>query len=126
MPFFIYWNTEFGNALEIGYETRCDEISDVVFRNCEVVHCEYEGNQSGGVLTIHNADRAWIHDIYYENIRIEDAQEKFIDIKTLDSKYSRDRSRGMIQDIHFKNIEITGENFPVSIVRGFSHHDRRA
>ncbi len=115
----LFWNAEFGNALEIGYETRCDEISDVVFRNCEVVHCEYEGNQSGGVLTIHNADRAWIHDIYYENIRIEDAQEKFIDIKTLDSKYSRDRSRGMIQDIHFKNIEITGENFPVSIVRGF-------
>ncbi len=115
----LFWNAEFGNALEIGYETRCDEISDVVFRNCEIVHCEYEGNQSGGVLTIHNADRAFVHDIHYENIRIEDAQEKFIDIKTLDSKYSRDRVRGMVSDIHFKNIEITEGVFPVSIVRGF-------
>lgn len=115
----LFWNAEFGNALEIGYETRCDEISDVVFRDCDIVHCEYEGNQSGGVLTIHNADRAFVHDIHYENIRIEDAQEKFIDIKTLDSKYSRDRSRGMISDIHFKNIEITDGAFPVSIVRGF-------
>lgn len=115
----IFWNAEFGNTLEIGYETRCDEISDVVFRNCDVVHCQYEGNQSGGVLTIHNADRAYIHDIFYEDIRIEDAQEKFIDIKTLDSKYSRDRVRGMICDIYFKNIKIVGGQFPVSIIRGF-------
>ncbi len=115
----LFWNAEFGNALEIGYETRCDEISDVVFRNCTVAHCEYEGNQSGGVLTIHNADRAFVHDIHYEDIRIEDAQEKFIDIKTLDSKYSSDRVRGMVSDIYFKNIEITEGVFPVSIVRGF-------
>lgn len=99
----LFWNAEFGNTLEIGYETRCDEISDIIFKNCDIVHCQYEGNQSGGVLTIHNADRAEVHDIYYENIRIEDAQEKFIDIKTLDSKYSKDRERGMIHDIYFKS-----------------------
>lgn len=119
----LFWNAQFGNALEIGYETRCDEISDVVFRRCEILHCEYEGNQSGGVLTIHNADRASVHDIHYEDIRIEDAQEKFIDMKTLDSKYSRDRTRGMISDIYFKNIEITEGIFPVSIVRGFEMRD---
>lgn len=115
----LFWNAEFGNTLEIGYETRCDEISDIIFKNCDIVHCQYEGNQSGGVLTIHNADRAEVHDIYYENIRIEDAQEKFIDIKTLDSKYSKDRERGMIHDIYFKNIEIVDGIFPVSIIRGY-------
>lgn len=115
----LFWNAEFGNTLEIGYETRCDEISDIVFKNCDIVHCQYEGNQSGGVLTIHNADRAEVHDIYYENIRIEDAQEKFIDIKTLDSKYSKDRERGIIHDIYFKNIEIVDGVFPVSIIRGY-------
>ena len=115
----IFWNAEFGNTLEIGYETRCDEISNVVFRNCDVIHCQYEGNQSGGVLTIHNADRAFVHDIHYEDIRIEDAQEKFIDIKTLDSKYSRDRVRGIVSDIHFKNIAVVDGRFPVSIIRGF-------
>lgn len=115
----LFWNAEFGNTLEIGYETRCDEISDIIFKNCDIVHCQYEGNQSGEVLTIHNADRAEVHDIYYENIRIEDAQEKFIDIKTLDSKYSKDRERGMIHDIYFKNIEIVDGVFPVSIIRGY-------
>lgn len=119
----IFWNAEFGNTLEIGYETRCEEICDVIFRDCDVLHCEYEGNQSGGVLTIHDADRAWVHHITYEDIRIEDAQEKFIDIKIVDSKYSTDRRRGMVSDVTFRNVEVTGGAFPVSIIRGFEMQD---
>ena len=101
------WNAEPGNAVEIGYEVRCDEISDITFRDLDIVHCEYEGNQSGGVLTIHNADRAHIHDIVYEDIRVEDAQEKFVDIKVLDSKYSLDRKRGSVENIYFRNAEMS-------------------
>ena len=117
------WNAEPGNALEIGYELRCNEVSDIVFSDCDIIHCEYEGNQSGGVLTIHNADRANVHNILYENIRIEDAQEKFVDIKILDSKYSLDRVRGDVQDVTFRNITVAGSIFPVSIIRGFEMHN---
>lgn len=117
------WNAEPGNALEIGYELRCNEVSDIVFSDCDIIHCEYEGNQSGGVLTIHNADRANVHNILYENIRIEDAQEKFVDIKILDSKYSLDRVRGDVQDVTFRNITVGGSIFPVSIIRGFEMHN---
>ena len=105
--------------LEIGYELRCNEVSDVVFEDCDIIHCEYEGNQSGGVLTIHNADRAKVHNVRYENIRIEDAQEKLVDIKILDCKYSLDRVRGDVENIVFRNIDVTGPLFPVSIIRGF-------
>lgn len=94
----VLWNAEPGNALEIGYELRCNEVSDVVFEDCDIIHCEYEGNQSGGVLTIHNADRAKVHNVRYENIRIEDAQEKLVDIKILDCKYSLDRVRGDVEN----------------------------
>ena len=117
------WNAEPGNALEIGYELRCNEVSDIVFFDCDIIHCEYEGNQSGGVLTIHNADRANVHNILYENIRIEDAQEKLVDIKILDSKYSLDRVRGDVQDVTFRNITVGGSIFPVSIIRGFEMHN---
>lgn len=117
------WNAEPGNALEIGYELRCNEVSDIVFSDCDIIHCEYEGNQSGGVLTIHNADQANVHNILYENIRIEDAQEKFVDIKILDSKYSLDRVRGDVQDVTFRNITVGGSIFPVSIIRGFEMHN---
>lgn len=115
----LFWNAEFGNALEIGYETQCDEIRDIRFEDCTILHCEYEGNQSGGCLTIHDADRAHIHDVFYRNIEIEDAQEKFIDLKVLDSKYSHDRTRGRVDHIYYDNIRITGGRFPVSILRGY-------
>ena len=115
----VLWNAEPGNALEIGYELRCREVCDITFRDIDIVHCQYEGNQSGGVLTIHNADRPYVHDIHYEDIRIEDAQEKLIDIKVLDSKYSLDRIRGKVEDVYFRNIEILNGPFPVSIIRGF-------
>ena len=115
----VLWNAEPGNALEIGYELRCREVCGIIFRDIDIVHCQYEGNQSGGVLTIHNADRPYVHDIHYEDIRIEDAQEKLIDIKVLDSKYSLDRIRGKVEDVYFRNIEILNGPFPVSIIRGF-------
>ena len=108
--------------LEIGYELRCKEVSDILYTDCDIIHCEYEGNQSGGVLTIHNADRARVSNVVYENIRIEDAQEKLVDIKILDSKYSLDRVRGEVEDVYFRNITVDGPIFPVSIIRGFEMH----
>jgi len=114
----VFWNAEWGNALEIGYETRCEAMSDIVFEDCDVIHCEFEGWQSGGVFTIHNGDRATIHDVRYENIRVEDAQEKLIDIKVLVAQYSKDDARGHVRDIHFKDVRVVAGPFPVSIVRG--------
>ena len=115
----VFWNDTWGNVMEIGYETRCDEIRDVVFRDIDVLHCEYEGWQSGGVFTIHNGDRADIHDILYENIRVECADEKLIDFKVLDSKYSKDRQRGRIRNVTLRNISVTDGPFPMSVLRGW-------
>ena len=57
--------------------------------------------------------------LFSEIVMLYIASMRAIDIKTLDSKYSRDRERGMVNDIFFKNIEITEGTFPVSIIRGF-------
>lgn len=58
------WN-DWGKALEIGAETRAQEICDVVFRDCDIIHV------TGSVLDCCNVDYADVHDITYENIRIE-------------------------------------------------------
>lgn len=115
----VFWNAEFGNALEIGYETRCDEISNIVFENCDVIRSEFEGYQSGGTFTIHNGDRAHIRNVRYDNIRVEDSREKLIDIKVQFSQYSRDEERGQVSDIVFNNIQVVDGPFPVSIIRGY-------
>lgn len=119
----VFWKLSCGNAIEIGYETSCEEICDVVFENIDVIHCQYEGWQSGGVFTIHNGDRAYVHDVIYRDIYIEDAQEKLIDIKILSSKYSFDNQRGKVSDITFDGIHVMGDVLPPSILRGYEADD---
>ncbi len=115
----VCWNARPGNGVEIGYETRCDSMSDIAFEDLDLIHVEHEGWQSGGALTIHNGDRAEITNVRYEDIRIEDAREKLIDLKVLFARYSRDEQRGRIRDVHFKDIAVVDGQFPVSIIRGW-------
>jgi polygalacturonase len=115
----VFWNGEWGNALEIGYETTCESISNIVFKNCDVIHSQFEGYESGGTFTIHNGDRAVVSNVLYEDIRVEGSEEKLIDIKILFSQYSRDKERGQVNNIRFKNIRIVDGVFPVSIIRGY-------
>ena len=119
----VFWKLDCGNAIEIGYETSCEEIRDIVFENIDVIHSQYEGWQSGGVFTIHNGDRAHVRDIIYKDIYVEDAHEKLIDFKILSSKYSVDKQRGKVSDITFENIYVLGEVLPPSIFRGYESDD---
>jgi hypothetical protein len=122
----VLWKLKCGNAIEIGYETSCTEICDVLFENIDVIHCEYEGWQSGAVFSIHNGDRGHVHNIRYRNIYIEDASEKLIDLKILSSVYSVDKWRGNISDIFFDGIYVTGDVLPPSIIRGYLPDERGA
>ncbi len=115
----VLWNAKPGNALEIGYETRCDAMRDIVFQDCDVIHAEFEGYQSGAVFSIHNCDRATVSDVLYEDIRVEDAREKLIDVKIFYTpRCSRDDRRGHVRNIRFKDIRVVDGPFPVSIIQG--------
>ncbi len=115
----VCWNAPWGNALEIGFETCCDSISDIVFENCDILHVERTGWNSGGAFTIHNGDQAHIHDVTYRNIRVEDAREKLIDLKVQDSFWSTSAQRGRIDSIRFENISVVDGVLPPSIIQGY-------
>lgn len=115
----VCWSATHGNGCEIGYELVCEEVSQIIFRHIDLIHCQYEGYQSGGALTIHNGDCATVHDVLFEDIRIEDAQEKLIDIKVLKAIWSSEEKRGKVQNITFRNIQIIDGHMPPSIIRGF-------
>jgi len=112
----VLWNGVWGNALEIGFETRSDTIKNVIFRNCDIIHVE--GPE--GTFTIHNSDRAVVKNILYEDIRVEDSKGWLIDFRILNSQYSKDKQRGKIENIHFKSIFVEGEYYPASQILGFS------
>ncbi len=113
------WNAAWGNALEIGYETRCEHIRDIVFRDIDIIHCQWEGGASGGALTIHNGDRATVSNVLYEDIRIEDVQQKVIDFKVTFDRYSKDEQRGWLRDIGLRNVAVVAGPLPPSIIQGY-------
>ncbi|MCL2665272.1 MAG: glycosyl hydrolase family 28 protein [Defluviitaleaceae bacterium] len=115
----VLWKKKCGNAIEIGYETSCNEISDISFEDIDIIHCEPEGWQSGAVFSIHLGDRAHIHDVRYKNIRVEDAGDKLIDLKIQTYGNSLDTQRGEMDGILFDGIYVLGGVLPPSIIRGF-------
>lgn len=58
------WN-DWAKCLEIGAETRAEEICNIVFRNCNIIHVQ------GAPMDCYNIDYADVHNVVYENINIE-------------------------------------------------------
>ena len=108
-----------GNALEIGYETECDNISGVTFRDCDIITV----HGYGAAFSIHNGDRAKISNVTYEDIRVEHYYDKLIDFRILHSKYNTDTDRGHIENIKFKNIyamtSIHNAGHTISLIGGY-------
>lgn len=81
----VFWNGAWGNALEIGFELNSAYVRNVVFRNNDIIHVE-----DGAAISIHNAGRAVVEKVRYEDIRIEDATQKLLDLAIIRSRYSDD------------------------------------
>jgi hypothetical protein len=145
----VFWNTEWGNALEIGFELRADTMKNISFRNCDIIHCD-----DGAVFSIHNGDRSVVKDILFDNIRVEDARQKLFDLAIFLTQYSVDSPkdaaerklryqngpwdgtmhqtkeqkiaqapfRGYIRNITFRDIQVTDGIFPFSVFCGYDEN----
>ncbi len=139
----VLW-CDWGIALEIGAETRAEEICNVTFQNCDVIHATHKA------LDIQNVDYADIHDIYYKDIRVEcdgdnptpalqTAEDQSYQDKPGDgylpflmsasvfyhAEYSADAiRRGQNHDIHFQNIQVTASQMPPSLFSGFDEQHK--
>ena len=60
----VIWN-DWGKALEIGAETMAEEIFDIHFSDCDLIHL------TTSAIDCMNVDYADVHDLTYRNIRIE-------------------------------------------------------
>jgi len=83
----VFWNAAWGNGIEIGFELLCSEVKNIIFRDIDIIHVE-----SGAVFSIHNSERAIVKDVLFENIRVEDATQKFVDLAIFRSVYCTDGS----------------------------------
>lgn len=119
----VLWSAPHGDGVDVGFELICEEVCDIVFRDIDIIHCEHEGYQAGTAMGIHNSDDAYAHDILFEDIRVEDAQQKLIDVKVVKAIWSTTETRGKIRNVTFRNIYVVDGDMPASIIRGFESEE---
>lgn len=131
------WN-DWGKSLEIGAETKAEEICDIIFEDCDIIHV------LGAPLDSFNIDYADVHDVAYRNISVEYDDE--IPAPVLQAKdselycnpdpdfaphlicvitdYHHEYSvgstrRGKSHDITFENIRLYGRQMPKLYFKGY-------
>lgn len=142
----VFWNSIWGNAIEIGFELYSAEVKNIRFENIDVIHVE-----DGATFSIHNAGQAHVHDVVFENIRVEDSRQKLFDAAIFYSQWGPDgnrdpeftkkyylhgawdgvqripegteeyhsKFRGTVSNILFKDIQVVGGLMPFSVFHGF-------
>ena len=127
---------DWGRALEIGAETCAPRSRTWSFEDCDIIRTTHIA------MDIQHGDRAMVHDIRFENIRVEvdefnppPVMQKTRDEKyTADLKagyvprlftiiirrtsYSKDEQGGTVRNVLFKDIFVTGKPLPSSSFTG--------
>jgi hypothetical protein len=139
----VIW-CDWGRALEIGAETSAPEISDVVFEDIDIIRTTHIA------MDIQHGDRARVHGIRFENIRVEmdehnpqpllqkapgekyspDPKAGYVPylmvIVIRKNFYSQDPERGAVRGVVFKNIAVASAVVPPSSFTGVdAEHDVR-
>lgn len=135
----VVWN-DWGRALEIGAETASPELSQVTFRDCDIVRT------AEIAMDVQHGDRAAIHDVTFEGIRFEIDDVNYtpqiqngrdatytgqpgysphaLVLVILRGAWSTDQERGTMRNIVVRNCSITGKLLPPSSLSGFDEtHD---
>lgn len=134
----VIWN-DWGKAFEIGAETRAEQMRGITFRNCDAIHL------TGTAIDIMNVDYGRVHDVLFEDLRIEydpviqhpaiqkddesvyvpDPKSTYMPHAVLfeivkHPEYSEGlERRGYIYDITLRNIRIHADRMPECSFRGY-------
>lgn len=141
-----FWNSIWGNAIEVGFELYSNEVKNIHFQNIDVIHVE-----DGATMSIHNAGQAKVSNVIFEDIRVEDSRQKLFDVAIFFSQWGPDGNldpafttkyylhgawdgvqripegtedyhrqfRGTIANITFRNIQVVGGLLPFSVFHGY-------
>lgn len=125
----VLWN-DWGQALEIGAETVADEIRMVNYDSCYVIHSTFNA------MDIQNTDMAFVHDIHYSNIYVEEPIFEnaalcgepmspsgfggIINITINPTRYSTTETCGRVSDVTYENIFYTGTHLPRISFSGYA------
>lgn len=104
--------TDLAQSMEVGFETNADYMKDITFKNITVIHAYHKAP-----ISIHNADRADLSNIRYENITIEhgemlgdnrdDGESDFLIDFSIEYNvdWSKHEELGNVDKVYVKNVK---------------------
>jgi hypothetical protein len=109
------------DGVTIGYELNGGPVQNIVVRNCDILYARGSGRTDGhSPFSIVCDGPAWVQNITFENIRIEENVEfKNLELIVTDGTLYGKDPPGHIKGVHFKNITWENGSKPM-IISGYS------
>ncbi len=112
----------YADGVTIGFETNAESVSNVIVRDCDILLARGGSRVDGhSGFSIICDGPAVIHNILYENIRVEKSELKLFELNITDGTLYGVDPPGHIRDIILRNVEWFHEG-PV-IIHGFSENN---
>lgn len=110
-----------GSAKEIGPDAPSDTISDIVYRNIDILDHQEKQIDYQGCFAINCGDNNIVRDITFDNIRVEDFRRgQLVNIRIFfNEKYCAAPGRE-ISNVLFKDITYNGKNAELSVIAGYN------
>lgn len=100
----VVWNDKvrcFGIAAE-----SVNDISDVTFRDCDVIRSYADWTLELGALVVYISDKALVSNILFDNIRIEHECHLATHVMVTRDFWSKDDVAGNIRNVTFRNVQV--------------------
>jgi hypothetical protein len=112
------------DGITIGYELNGSPVENVFVRNCDILYARGDGRTKGhSAFSIVCDGPAMIHNIYFEDIRVEDQVEfKNLELIVTDGSLYGTDPPGHIKGVVMKNIQWENNTKPF-IIRGYSPYN---
>ncbi|MDD5349054.1 MAG: glycosyl hydrolase family 28 protein [Chthoniobacteraceae bacterium] len=118
----VFWSDN-NNGIVVGSETKAQTISDILFRNIDLLRVSNTCGDYAGALSViclHDTD---ISGIRFEDIRIEHCHGPYFNFFFCDSLFripgARQPKGGTFRDITLKNVSVVGGPDRRSYIMGF-------
>ena len=109
-----------GSATEIGVDAPSDVITDIVYRDIDVVDMHEPQVDYQGVFAIVASDNNIVKDITFDNIRVENFRRgRLIDIRIAWNKKYCAAPGALIENVLFKDVVYNGDRSDLSLIIGY-------
>lgn len=109
-----------GSAAELGTDAPADTITDIVYRDIDVIDMNENQIDYQGVFAIVAGDNNIVKDITFDNIRVENFRKgKLIDMRIAWNKKYCAAPGTCIENVLFKDIYYNGDKSELSLMIGY-------